>query len=167
MDYFLDKGMNTFRVPFRWERLQTAQNTAFNATELGRLKTFVNYATSQGAHVVLDPHNYARYYGAVVGSAALPNASLADFWTRLSNEFKTNDRVIFGLMNEPNTMPTEQWRDAANAAISAIRDYGRNESHPRARQCLDGGPQLVAELVWHAERHRDARHHRPRQQLRL
>ena len=124
VNYFLEKGMNTFRVPFRWERLQTAQNTAFNAAELGRLKTFVNYATSQGAHVVLDPHNYARYYGAVVGSAALPNASLADFWTRLSNEFKTNERVIFGLMNEPNTMPTEQWRDAANAAISAIRNTG-------------------------------------------
>jgi aryl-phospho-beta-D-glucosidase BglC (GH1 family) len=72
----------------------------------------------------LDPHNYARYYGAIVGSATLPNASFADLWSRLSNEFKDNDRVIFGLMNEPNTMPTEQWRDAANAAIAAIRETG-------------------------------------------
>jgi endoglucanase len=124
VDYFVGKGMNTFRLPFRWERLQQAQNAQFNAAELARMKTFVNYATSQGAYVVLDPHNYARYYGAVVGTTALPNSSLADFWSRLSNEFKTNDRVIFGLMNEPNTMPTEQWRDAANAAIAAIRDTG-------------------------------------------
>jgi endoglucanase len=124
VDYFLAKGMNTFRLPFRWERLQPAQNVQFSTAELTRMKNFVNYATSQGAYVVLDPHNYARYYGSVVGSAALPNSSLADFWTRLSNEFKANDHVIFGLMNEPHTMPTEQWRGAANAAISSIRDTG-------------------------------------------
>jgi endoglucanase len=124
VDYFMGKGMNTFRLPFRWERLQRTPNAPFNAAEFSRLSTIVNYATGKGAYVVLDPHNYARYFGNVVGSAALPNASLADFWSRLSNEFKNNDRVIFGLMNEPHTMPTEQWRDAANAAIAAIRDTG-------------------------------------------
>jgi endoglucanase len=124
VDYFMGKGMNTFRLPFRWERLQQAQGAQFNTAELNRMKTLVNYATNQGAYVVLDPHNYARYYGSIVGSAALPNASFADFWSRLSTEFKNNDRVIFGLMNEPNTMPTEQWRDAANAAIAAIRSTG-------------------------------------------
>ena len=29
-------------------------------------------------------------------------------------------------MNEPNTMPTEQWVSASNAAISAIRTAGAN-----------------------------------------
>jgi endoglucanase len=124
VDYFIGKGLNTFRVPFRWERLQRSQNAPFNAAELARLSSIVNYATSKGAHVVLDPHNYARYFGNVVGTAALPSASFSDFWSRLSNEFKNNDRVIFGLMNEPNSMPTEQWRDAANAAIAAIRETG-------------------------------------------
>lgn len=125
-DYFLGKGLNTFRIPFRWERLQQAQNAPLNAAELARLHTVVDYATSHGAHVVLDPHNYARYFGNLVGSAALPNAAFADFWSRLSSEFKSNERVIFGLMNEPHTMPTEQWRDAANAAIGAIRNEGAN-----------------------------------------
>ena len=74
----------------------------------------MNYATSQGAaHVVLDPHNYARYNGSIIGSGVLPYASFNDFWTRVANEFKGNDKVIFGLMNEPNTMPTEQWGTAA------------------------------------------------------
>jgi endoglucanase len=124
VDYFIAKGLNTFRIPFRWERLQRSQNAPFNATELARLSSIVNYATSRGAHVVLDPHNYARYFGDVVGTAELPHASLADFWSRLSGEFKDNSRVIFGLMNEPHSMPTEQWRDAANAAIAAIRETG-------------------------------------------
>ena len=124
VDYYTSKGMNTFRLPFRWERLQQSQNAAFNAAELGRMDTIVNYATSQGAHVVLDPHNYARYFGDVIGSGTVSNAAFADFWTRLANEYKDNDRVIFGLMNEPNTMPTEQWLSAANAAIAAIRNTG-------------------------------------------
>jgi endoglucanase len=131
VDYFLSKGMNTFRIPFRWERLQRSANAAFDATELNRLNNIVNYATSQGAYVLLDPHNYARYFPPssntqgdptrAIGSAAVPNAVFNDFWTRISNQYKNNNHVIFGLMNEPNSMATEQWRDAAQSAINAIR----------------------------------------------
>jgi endoglucanase len=124
VDYFIGKGMYTFRLPFRWERLQQSLNSPLNSAEFARLDNFVNYATGQGAHVVLDPHNYARYHGGVVGSGSVSNASFGDFWSRLANEYKDNERVIFGLMNEPNTMPTEQWRDAANTAIVAIRNTG-------------------------------------------
>jgi endoglucanase len=124
IDYFVGKGANTFRLPFRWERLQQTLNAPFNSAELSRLDNFINYATSHGAHVVLDPHNYARYHGNVIGSAAVPHSAFADFWTRLANEYMDNERVIFGLMNEPNSMPTEQWRDGAQAAISAIRNTG-------------------------------------------
>jgi endoglucanase len=133
VDYFVGKGMNTFRLPFRWERLQQSQNAALDSAELNRLTAFVNYATAKGAYVVLDPHNYARYYPPggnqssstnIIGSAAVPNAAFADFWSRVANTYKANPRVIFGLMNEPNTMPTEQWVSAANAAIQAIRGTG-------------------------------------------
>lgn len=132
VDYFLGKGANTFRLPFRWERLQPTLNSALNATELSRMDTFVNYATSHGAYVLLDPHNYARYWVGgrpggteqVVGSAGLPNATFADFWTRLANQYKANSHVIFGLINEPNSMSTEQWAGGAQAAINAIRGTG-------------------------------------------
>jgi endoglucanase len=133
VDYFVGKGMNTFRLPFRWERLQQSQNAALNTAELNRLNAFVTYATNKGAHVVLDPHNFARYYPPggnqesatnIIGSAAVPNAAFADFWSKVANTYKTNPRVIFNLMNEPNNMPTEQWVSAANSAISAIRSTG-------------------------------------------
>ena len=32
INYFVGKGMNTFRVPFRWERVQPTLNSAFNST---------------------------------------------------------------------------------------------------------------------------------------
>jgi len=122
-DYFKGKGMNTLRVPFLWERLQRTLNADFDATELSRLDAFVTATTAKGVNVVLDPHNYARYNGQVIGSG-VSNAAFADFWSRLATRYKSNSKVIFAIMNEPNTMPTEQWLSAANAAIAAIRAAG-------------------------------------------
>ena len=56
--------MNTFRLPFRWERLQNSQFSAFDTAELGYMDALVNYATTEGAYVILDPHNFQRYYPA-------------------------------------------------------------------------------------------------------
>ena len=122
--YFISRGMTLFRLPFRWERLQPTRNAPFNAAELARLRTTVTNLTNQGASVLLDPHNYARYGTAFIGSASVPHADFADFWARLANEFKANPRVIFGLINEPYGLPTEQWVTSANAAIVAIRAAG-------------------------------------------
>jgi endoglucanase len=124
IDYYLGRGMNAVRIPFRWERLQPRLGGPLDATELARLRAITGEATQRGVHVVLDPHNYARYFGALVGSAAVSNAAFADFWSRLAAEFADDPAVIFGLMNEPHDIPTQQWLSAANAAIAAIRAAG-------------------------------------------
>jgi endoglucanase len=123
VDYFTGKGMNVFRLPFKWERLQHQEMDSFDQAELSRLDAFVSYATSKGAYVLLDPHNYARYHGTVIGDG-VSVAAFADFWGKLADHFKSSPLVIFGLMNEPHGMSTELWRDDANAAIQAIRDTG-------------------------------------------
>jgi len=133
VDYFRNRGMNIIRLPFRWERLQQATNAALNSTELGRLHTFVSATTAKGVHVILEPHNFARYYPdtanfqssaqGLVGSY-YPNSVFSNFWWRIADIYKTNQLVNFNLMNEPNTMPTEQWVAAANAAIAGIRAAG-------------------------------------------
>jgi len=124
IDYFVGKGMNIFRLPFRWERLQGVQLGEFNSTYLGYIDSVVKYATNKGAAVLLDPHNYARYYGKVVGTTDVPTAAFADFWSKLANYYKPIPSVIFGLMNEPNSMATELWLADANAVIAAIRATG-------------------------------------------
>ncbi|CAK8710888.1 Cellulase family glycosylhydrolase [Candidatus Electronema halotolerans] len=131
IDYYLGKGMNTFRLPFRWERLQQSQNAALDADELARMDAFVDYATEKGAYVILDPHNYQRYYPdsndvqkRLVGTDEVPDSAFADFWSKLASHYKENNQVIFGLMNEPNSMPTAQLVTSENAAIAAIRDAG-------------------------------------------
>jgi endoglucanase len=123
-DYYLGKGMTTFRLPFRWERLQPQRGQALDAAELGRLKTTVNRLLGKGAAVILNPQNFARYKTSLIGSAAVPHSHFADFWSRVASEFKGSPNVLFGLVNEPHDIPTEQWLAAANAAIAAIRAAG-------------------------------------------
>ncbi len=123
VDYFVGKGMTALRVPFRWERLQQSAKAALDASELARLDAFVTYATSRGASVILDPHNYARYFGRVIGSDVGDDV-LADFWSKVAAHYARNSRVVFALMNEPHDLPTEQWARAAQAAIDAIRATG-------------------------------------------
>lgn len=126
IDYYTGKGMNAFRLPFLWERLQPTANGPFNQTYLGYITSVVNYATSKGAKLILDPHNYARYFGIVIGTGNVATSDYANFWSQLAKLFAQNNNVIFGLMNEPNTMSTELWLTDANAAISAIRSVGAN-----------------------------------------
>jgi endoglucanase len=123
VDPLLERGANVFRLPFRWERLQPTANGDFDPVELARLDGLVRYITKRGAKVLINPHNYGRYFGQIVG-VDVPASVFADFWSRLARLYKRNRSVLFGLMNEPNSMPTEVWRDDANVAIAAIRDAG-------------------------------------------
>lgn len=125
--YYQARGMNLMRLSFRWERLQPRLGQDFDPAELTRLREFVEGSTARGLQVLLNPHNYARWHGHLVGSSELPHSALADFWRRLALQFKDNPRVLFGLMNEPHGLPTETWADAAQAAIDAIRATGARQ----------------------------------------
>ena len=125
IDYFVTtRHMNILRLPFTWERLQPKLFGAFNATELSRIDAFVDYTTKLGAYVLLDPHNYARYYGSVIGEGWVTAKGFADLWSRLAARYASNPLVVFGLMNEPHDMATETWLADAQAATNAIRATG-------------------------------------------
>jgi endoglucanase len=124
VDYFVAKGMNTLRIGFKWERMQPSANGELTPAYVAKLDALVSYATSKSANVILNPHNFARYYGSTVGSSAVPSSVFADFWRRIADRYKSNPRVIFNLVNEPHDIATEQWVGAANAAIAAIRGTG-------------------------------------------
>jgi endoglucanase len=124
LDYFAKKGMNTIRLPVLWERLQHRLLGDLDNDEMGRVDAVIRHAGSKGMQLILDVHNYAAYSGTVIGTKDLPPSALGDLWRRIAERYKNNDVVIFGLMNEPNGLPTETWLEAANTAIAEIRRTG-------------------------------------------
>jgi len=125
LDYFQGKGLALIRLPFRWERLQPSAYGPLNNAELGRIDAFIAAARVRNMHVILDAHNYARYYGAVIGTTAVPNAAFTDFWRKLADHFKSEPAIwAYGLMNEPHDTGG-RWPTAAQAGMDGIRAADR------------------------------------------
>jgi endoglucanase len=133
--YYAGKGMNTFRLPFLWERLEPDLSIGtFDSAQLASIVDFVsNVMTVTGGTgtVILDPHNFGHYLsrgtGYALGTADVSTEAYAAMWAQLATVFKDNSHVMFGLMNEPAGLPvitTETWFGAAQSAIDAIRGAG-------------------------------------------
>jgi endoglucanase len=149
MDYFVRNGMNVVRIGFLWERLQPVLNGPLDAREAQGLDSAVKAALRRRATVILDLHNYARYRGQVIGSEAVPDESLADFWARLAAIYGGNDEIIFGLMNEPHDIDAEQWRRAAQSAILRIRQAGARNLILVSSSRWDGASHFTADgEIW-------------------
>ncbi|KAF4163728.1 hypothetical protein CNMCM6936_000440 [Aspergillus lentulus] len=121
-----EAGMNIFRVPFAMERLVPNNMTGSpDATYMADLVSTINYITSTGAHAIVDPHNFGRYYGNIITSTT----DFAAFWTTVATQFKDNDLVIFDTNNEFNTEDQTTVLDLNQAAINAIRAAGATSQY--------------------------------------
>jgi len=139
--YFAAKGLTLIRVPIRWERIQPVLGGPLDATNLNALKRNIGWAKTNGAKVIIDPHNYGRYKineGGVLkeyvidesydGAVKVSSANFQDLWVRLSNEFKDEAAVYaYDLMNEPHDMGKADWKAISQAALTAIRNNGDNK----------------------------------------
>lgn len=133
IDAYAQRGFDVIRVPFRWERLQHSVNGPLDRRgdgtgDLERLQDVIGWITDRNMIAILDVHDYGgrNVDGAAVklGTDSLPAAALSDLWVRLSQVFKDNDRVWFGLMNEPFAIPAETWTSIARSVTNAIRATG-------------------------------------------
>lgn len=124
MRHFQSLGMNTFRLPFLWERVQPQLFGPLDPAELKRITDTAASASSLGVCLILDVHNYGEYRSKPIGSAAVPRAALIDLWTRLAPSFKDPTNVAFGLMNEPSKLPTVEWAATAQETVNALRKNG-------------------------------------------
>ncbi|TFK40409.1 endoglucanase [Crucibulum laeve] len=123
IDYFMQQGFNTFRIPFQQERMSPPANGltgAFDATYLNGLKTIVNYITNKGGFAAIEPHNFMRYNNAVITSTS----NFQTWWKNLANEFKSNSKVIFDIMNEPHDIDASVVFQLNQAAVNGIRSSG-------------------------------------------
>lgn len=135
-------GLNLVRLTILWERIQPQLNGELNAVELARLLQSLDFADKHGVKVIVDLHNYYRYYGKLIGSTEVPIASFADVWTRLATKLSDHPGLRgYGLMNEPHNT-NGLWPEAALAASQAIRQV--DQEH----WIYVGGDRYSAALYW-------------------
>ncbi len=149
-DYYHAKNQDLIRLPFRWERVQRTLHGPLDSAEMARIDTVVGYAEARGMKLLLDMHNYARYNGALIGSAAVPNSAFADVWQRIADRYKDSPAIYaYGIMNEPHSTGG-LWPAAAQAGVDGVRladmdnwvtvcgeDYASATTWPTANPDLD------------------------------
>lgn len=118
---FVAMGMNAARLPIRWERLQYSALGPLDRDELRRIDDAVRTLGAMDL-IIIDLHNYARYRGVVLDAGSA--SALSDVWQKLATHFRNDQRIAFGLMNEPNGISATVWRDLAQSTILTIRATG-------------------------------------------
>ncbi|KAI0472569.1 glycoside hydrolase family 5 protein [Xylariaceae sp. FL0804] len=126
MSHFVnDDGMNIFRLPVGWQYLSSTAGGTLDSTNLGNYDQLVQACLQTGASCIVDIHNYARWDGQIVGQGGPTDAEFASTWSQLATKYASEDRILFGLMNEPHDIPDiDTWADSCQAAVTAIRQAG-------------------------------------------
>lgn len=134
MIYFISKGMNITRIPFKWEYIQPNLDLPidFSSGHALQIVDLINALVDAHVYVLLDMHNYMRYDGQVIGASSVTTTQYATAWGELAAQFHGSSPhnystyLFFDLMNEPHDMDTHLILTNYNAAIAAIRDQGAN-----------------------------------------
>ncbi|KAF9446713.1 glycoside hydrolase family 5 protein [Macrolepiota fuliginosa MF-IS2] len=144
VDVFVDQEkINFFRVTFLMERMcppSTGLGSRFNETYFSEFADAIDYITNnKGAYALIDPHNYMRYNdpssqpttGSVIGNTTDPAAATTEqfkeFWHEIARRFVRNEKVVFGINNEPHDMATDLLLKNNQAAIDGIRSAGAHQ----------------------------------------
>lgn len=123
LPYYINKGLRLFRLPFKWARIQRTLLGPLDATELGRIQTFLSGAAALGANVVIDLHDFGNYLGTPIGQGSVTQAAYVDLWTKLATALHgTPGLAGYDIMNEPQGFADANvWPNAAQAVVTAIR----------------------------------------------
>lgn len=122
------RGIKLVRFPFLWERMQNSVYAELNKDEVARMDQVLKYAQKYNMKVILDIHNYGRYYNKLIGvTTPATYEAYADFVKKLVKQFN-NYPAIYGwdIMNEPHDPQVGNWFPMAQAGINAVRTYDSN-----------------------------------------
>ncbi|KAI9720808.1 MAG: Endoglucanase EG-II [Candelaria pacifica] len=121
-----DLGLNLFRLPVGWQYLtNSVVGGTLDETAFGKYDALVQACLKTGASCIIDIHNYARWDKGIIGQGGPTDDQFANLWAQLGKAYAANEKVIFGLMNEPHDVPDiNRWAVSVQAAVTAIRKAG-------------------------------------------
>ncbi len=114
--YYASKGLKVFRLPFKWERVQRWTHGGLNALAMHNgIYTTLDLAQKHGCQLLLEPHNFGRFYGVPLITSRDDIGILRDFWSAFvdatSDHPATWGYELIG--NEPHDLigdPVTTWR---------------------------------------------------------
>jgi endoglucanase len=120
-----DDTFNMFRLPTGWQFL-VANNLggSLDSNNFGKYDKLVQGCLSLGAYCIIDIHNYARWNGAVIGQGGPTDAQFVALWTSLATKYKSQSKIVFGVMNEPHDVDIKTWAATVQKVVTAIRNAG-------------------------------------------
>ncbi|PSR78584.1 hypothetical protein PHLCEN_2v7331 [Hermanssonia centrifuga] len=128
MNHFVtDDGFNIFRLPVGWQFLTNdVLGGTLDEANFEEYDALVQACIASGAAAcIVDVHNYARWNGEIIGQGGPTNEQFADLWTSIATKYAGNEKIIFGVMNEPHDIPDiNLWAQSVQAAVTAIRNAG-------------------------------------------
>lgn len=137
-------GANVLRVPVH------PGSWADDGDYLWRyLDPIARWAGEAGMYVILDWH--------VIGDVSTgdapsdPDLFAADldetreFWTAVAAHFADAPHVLFELVNEPQGIAPDDWRDVAGELTAVVREQGANQP------VIVGGTEYARDLSWLAD----------------
>ncbi len=133
LNYFLSKGFKLLRLPFRWERIQHILGGPLDTTQLRYLNTFIDSCAAKGIKVILDMHNYGKYYIngtehslSTTAGDTLNYKYFSDVWQKIATAFKSKQNIYgYDIMNQPDSLVQYVWPIAAQDAINSIRNIDK------------------------------------------
>ncbi|MBV9546739.1 MAG: cellulase family glycosylhydrolase [Chloroflexi bacterium] len=120
--YFASRGLRLVRLPISWERLQHQANGPLTPADLAGVRSVLDGAAASGQKVIIDLHNFGRYYGTPLTVADAPR--LANFWQQMAAALRGHPGLYgYELMNEPHDLPEGGvgWAAIAQIATNGVR----------------------------------------------
>ncbi|KAF4625619.1 hypothetical protein G7Y89_g12550 [Cudoniella acicularis] len=120
-----DDHMNIFRLPVGWQYI-TGGNLGgpLQSSNLAKYDGLVQSCLKTGSVCIVDIHNYARWNGKIIGQGGPTNDQFVNLWKQIATKYKSNDKIAFGVMNEPHEVDINKWADTVQLVVDAIRGAG-------------------------------------------
>jgi hypothetical protein len=140
--YFANLGVNTVRLPFKWDYIQTflSQDIPINWAPGGygaQMIKLTHAWTEKNYTVILSMYDRMRYSYCAIGASDcwVSQERYASVWQDIAAQLMNNSRVVFGLMNNPDVYDIIDGKNNGttivlnnqNAAAKAIRALGAKQ----------------------------------------
>ena len=95
--------MNAFRLPVAWQFLVEQPGAPLITANMKQYDALMKACLATGSLCIIDIHNYARWDGLIVGQGGPSDEQFASLWSQLATQYKSEPKVVMGIVNEPHT----------------------------------------------------------------